>query len=79
MTLALSLVAMVALLALKRVCKRQKLTPPPLRIPLIAAVLIPLLTALTRFMGDEGGQLVQKSLAMSISLMWAISLIRLMS
>ena len=79
MTLALSLVAMVALLALKRVCKRQKLTPPPLRIPLIAAVLIPLLTALTGFMGDEGGELVQKSLAMSISLMWAISLIRLMS
>ena len=39
MTLALSLVAIVALLALKRICKRQKLTPPPLRMPLIAAVL----------------------------------------
>ena len=42
MTLTLSLVVIVALLTIHRVCKRQKLSPPPLRLPLIAAIDIPL-------------------------------------
>ena len=44
MTLTLSLLVIVALLTVDRVCKRQKLSPPPLRLPLIAAIGIPLLS-----------------------------------
>ena len=42
MTLTLSLLVIVALLTIHRVCKRQKLSPPPLLLPLIAAIDIPL-------------------------------------
>ena len=40
--MTLSLLVIVALLTIHRVCKRQKLSPPPLRLPLIAAIDIPL-------------------------------------
>ena len=79
MTLVLCLLAIVALLAIQRVCKRQKLTPPPLRMPLIAAIAIPLLTTLAGIVSYGGLPVLQKSLAMAITLLWAISAIRLLS
>lgn len=44
MAILLSLLAIVFLLVLQRVCQSRQLTPPPLRLPLIAAVAIPILT-----------------------------------
>ena len=79
MTLVFSLLAIVALLALQRVCRRQKLTPPPLRMPLIAAVGIPLLTAVGDMAGHKDLPLLQKSLTTAITLLWTFSLIRLSS
>ena len=79
MTLVLSLVAILRLLALTRVCKRQKLSPPPLRMPLIAAVAIPLLTLIAGIVGFGGPAVLQKSLAATITLLWSFSLIRLLS
>ena len=43
MTILLSLLAIVLLLVLHRVCVSRRGTPPPLRLPLIAAVAIPIL------------------------------------
>ena len=79
MTLALSLVAIVALLALKRVCKSQKLTPPPVRIPLIAALAIPLLTFVAGMVSNGELAILQKFLTTAITLLWAVSVIRLSS
>ena len=79
MILVLSLVAIVSLLALTRVCKRQKLSPPPLVMPLIAAVAIPLLALIAGIVGLGGPAVLQKSLAATITLLWSFSLIRLLS
>ena len=79
MSLVLSLVAILSLLALTRVCKRQKLSPPPLRMPLIAAVAIPMLTLIAGSLGVGGQLVLQKSLAATITMLWSVSLIRLLS
>ena len=79
MSLVLSLVAILSLLALTRVCKRQKLSTPPLRMPLIAAVAIPILTLIAGSLGVGGQLVLQKSLAATITLLWSVSLIRLLS
>ena len=79
MILVLSLVAIVSLLALTRVCTRQKLSPPPLVMPLIAAVAIPLLMLIAGIVGLGGPAVLQKSLAATITLLWSFSLIRLLS
>ena len=47
MTLTLSILAILTLLTVHRVCRRQQLSPPPLRLPLIAAIGIPVLNKLT--------------------------------
>ena len=38
MVVLLSLLAIVSLLGVHRYCSRQQLTPPPLRLPIIAAI-----------------------------------------
>ena len=63
MTLTLSLLVIVALLTIHRVCKRQKLSPPPLRLPLIAAIGIPLLSKLAEIVSYGGLPMIQNSLA----------------
>ena len=79
MTLVLSLLTIVSLFILQGVCRRQKLTPPPLRMPLIAAVGIPLLTAVGDMVGHNDLPLLQQSLTTAITLLWTFSLIRLSS
>ena len=79
MNLLLSLVAIVSLLALHRVCKRQKLSPPPLRMPLIAACAIPALTLISEMVSFSGLPVLQQSLEAAITLLWSISLIRLLN
>ena len=79
MTIGLSLLTIVALIALQRVCKGQNLTPPPLRMPLIAAIGIPLLIAVGDVVGHKDLPLLQKSLTTAITLLWTFSLIRLSS
>ena len=79
MTLVLSLVVIVSLLALTRVCKRQQLSPPPLLMPLIAAVAIPLLTLMAGIVGVGGPPVLLKSLAATITLLWSFSLVRLLN
>ena len=79
MSVVFSLLAIVALLALQHVCRRQKLTPPPLRMPLIAAIGIPLLTAVEDMAGHKDLPLLQKSLTSAITLLWTFGLIRLSS
>ena len=79
MTLVFSLLTIVALFVLQRVCRRQKLTPPPLRMPLIAAVGIPLLIAVGDMVGHNDLPLLQQSLTTAITLLWTFSLIRLSS
>ncbi|KZR86070.1 Small-conductance mechanosensitive channel [Synechococcus sp. MIT S9509] len=79
MTLTVSLLVIVALLTIHRVCKRQKLSPPPLRLPLIAAIGIPLLNQLAEIVSDAGATLLQNSLEAAITLLWALSLIRILT
>ncbi len=79
MTLTLSIVAIVALFSVHRVCQRQKLSPPPLRLPLIAAIGIPLLSKLGELVTDSGPPGLQNSLAAAITLLWALSLIRILN
>ena len=79
MTLTLSLVAILMLLTVHRVCKRKKLSPPPLRLPLIAAIAIPLLNKLAEIVSYGGLPVLQNSLAAAITLLWALSLIRILS
>ena len=79
MTLTMNLLVIVALLTIHRVCKRQKLSPPPLRLPLIAAIGIPLLNQLAAIVSDAGATLLQNSLEAAITLLWALSLIRILT
>ena len=79
MTLTVNLLVIVALLTIHRVCKRQKLSPPPLRLPLIAAIGIPLLNQLAAIVSDAGATLLQNSLEAAITLLWALSLIRILT
>ena len=78
MTLVLSLLAIASLLGLRQVCRRQRITPPPLRTPLIAAVAIPVLTLIASIVSYGGLAVLQQSLAAAITLLWAISIIRLL-
>ena len=79
MTLTLSFLAILALLAVHRICKRKKLSPPPLRLPLIAAIAIPLLNKLAEIVSYGGLPVLQNSLAATITLLWALSLIRILN
>ena len=79
MTLVLSLLAILALLGLHRICKLQQLSPPPLRMPFIAAVTIPLLTLLGKIVSNGGLPVLVGSLTTAITLLWAFSIIRLLS
>ena len=79
MTLTLSIVAILVLLTVHRICKRQKLSPPPLRLPLIAAIGIPLLSKLAEIVSYGGPPVLQNSLAAAITLLWALSLIRILN
>ena len=79
MTLTLSFLAILALLAVHRVCKRKQLSPPPLRLPLIAAIAIPLLNKLAEIVSYGGLPVLQNSLAAAITLLWALSLIRILN
>ena len=79
MNLTLSFLAILALLAVHRICKRKKLSPPPLRLPLIAAIAIPLLNKLAEIVSYGGLPVLQNSLAAAITLLWALSLIRILN
>ena len=79
MNLTLSFLAILALLAVHRICKRKKLSPPPLRLPLIAAIAIPLLNKLAEIVSYGGLPVLQNSLAATITLLWALSLIRILN
>ena len=79
MTLTLSLLVIVALLTVHRVCKRQKLSPPPLRLPLIAAFGIPVLNKLAEIVSYGGPPILQNSLAAAITLLWALNLVRILT
>ena len=79
MTLTLSVFAVVALLTVHRICKRQKLSPPPLRMPLIAAITIPILKKIAEILSDGEQTALQSSLAATITLLWAFSMIRLLN
>ena len=79
MTLTLSLIAILMLLTVHRVCKRKKLSPPPLRLPLIAAIGIPLLNKLVDIFSYDGLVVLQNSLAATITLLWALTLIRILN
>ena len=75
----LSLLAIVFLLVLQRVCQSRQLTPPPLRLPLIAAVAIPILTwVLASIEPRDLGWLTQ-SVRTSITLLWIYGGIRVIS
>jgi small-conductance mechanosensitive channel/CRP-like cAMP-binding protein len=79
MTLLLSLLAIGALLGLQRVCRDRNLTPPPLRMPLIAAIAIPVLTLIVAILEKSKLALLSQSLQTAISLLWVYSIIRLLS
>ena len=79
MAILLSLLAIVFLLVLQRVCQSRQLTPPPLRLPLIAAVAIPILTwVLASIEPRDLGWLTQ-SVRTSITLLWVYGGIRVIS
>ena len=79
MTLALSIVAILVLVTVHRTCKRQKLSPPPLRLPVIAAIVIPLLSKLAEIVSYGGPSVLQNSLAAASTLLWALSLIQILN
>ena len=79
MAILLSLLAIVFLLVLQRVCESRQLTPPPLRLPLIAAVAIPILTLVLASVAPRGLGLLTQSLRTSITLLWVYGGIRVLS
>ena len=79
MALLLSLLAIVFLLVLQRVCQSSQLTPPPLRIPFIAAVAIPILTLVLASVEQRNLGWLTQSLRTSITLLWVYGSIRLSS
>ena len=79
MALLLSLLAIVFLLVLQRVCLSRQLTPPPLRIPLIAAVAIPILTLVLASVELSSLGWLTQSVRTSITLLWVYGSIRLVS
>ena len=79
MVVLLSLLAIVSLLGVHRYCSRQQLTPPPLRLPIIAAVAIPLLTLLDVSLEQSPLVVLTQSLRTASTLLWVYSLVRLLS
>ncbi len=79
MAILLSLLTIVFLLVLQGVCQSRQLTPPPLRLPLIAAVAIPILTLVLASVAPRGLGLLSQSLGTSITLLWVYGGIRVLS
>ncbi len=79
MAILLSLLAIVFLLVLQRVCESRQLTPPPLRLPLIAAVAIPILTLVLASVAPRDLGWLTQSLRTSITLLWVYGGIRVLS
>ena len=69
--------AAVLLIILRRVCQLRKLTSPPLRLPIIAAGLIPILNILIQIFANSELRLLTQALKTSVTLLWLISFIRL--
>jgi small-conductance mechanosensitive channel/CRP-like cAMP-binding protein len=79
MVVLLSLLAIVSLLGLRRVCDSRQLSPPPLRLPVIAAVAIPFLTLTVAILEQSPLTLLTQGLRTTISLLWVYSIVRLLS
>ena len=79
MVVVLSLLAVISLLGLKRVCQSKQLNPPPLRLPVIAAVAIPLLTLAVGILEQSQLTLLTQGLRTTINLLWVYSILRLLS
>ena len=79
MTILLSPLAIVLLLVLHRVCISRRVTPPPLRLPLIAAVAIPILTLVLATTEPRDLGWLTQSVRTSIALLWVYGGIRLVS
>lgn len=79
MAVLLSLLALVSLVALHRICRTRELTPPPLRLPLIAAVAIPLLMLMVTILEQSPLTLLTQGLRTAITLLWVYSMVRLLS
>ncbi len=79
MAILLSLLAIVLLLVLQRVCQSRQLTPPPLGLPLIAAIAIPILTLVLASIEPRDLGWLTQSLRTSITLLWVYGGIRVIS
>lgn len=79
MAVLLSLLAVLSLLGLKRVCRSRQINPPPLRLPVIAAVAIPLLTLAVSRLEPGSFTLLIRGLRTTIHLLWVYSILRLLS
>ena len=79
MAILLSLLAIIFLLVLQRICQSRQLTPPPLRLPLIAAVAIPILTLVLASIEPSDLDWLTQSVRTSITLLWVCSGIRMIS
>ena len=79
MNLALGLLTTVILLLLRRLALRLKLSKPPIRTAITAAITIPLLAHAGEFQYDVSHSLTAKNIATVITFLWTISCIKLAS
>ena len=79
MNLALGLLTTVILLLLRRLSLRLKLSKPPIRTAITAAITIPLLAHAGEFQYDVSHSLTAKNIATAITFLWTISCIKLAS
>ena len=76
---AIGFLIVVILLLLRRTSKRLKLSKPPIRTAIISAIAIPILIRASEHQALISQLLTAKNNASIITLLWAISLIKLVS
>ena len=79
MNVALGLLTTFVLLLLRRLSLRLKLSKPPIRTAITAAITVPLLAHASEFQYDLSDSLTAKNIATVITFLWTISCIKLAS
>ena len=77
MNLLIGLIATVFLLLLRRLSTRYKLSKPPIRTAIVAAIAIPLLIKANELQYIAAQSLTARYVASAITLLWIISFIKL--
>lgn len=72
-----SIIAVGLLLILQQACRHKRFTQPPLRLPLLAAAVIPILKIIIQRVDYEKLELAAQILKTGVNLLWIMSIVRL--